>query len=65
MNGQQTKGTLARARGKVESFLGRLTGNRRQQAAGVTHQAEGAIRHGIGDAQQAVEHPEGPAPKPS
>ena len=56
MNDQQAKGTLVKVRGTLESFLGRLTGNRRQDAKGVAHQAEGTMRHGIGDIQQAVEH---------
>ena len=54
MNEQQAKGTLVRARGRIEAFLGRLTGNRRQQAGGVAHQVEGAVRHGVGDVQQAA-----------
>jgi uncharacterized protein YjbJ (UPF0337 family) len=63
MNRQQVKGTLLRARGSLESLLGRLTGNRRQDAKGVAHQVEGTVRHGIGDVQQAVERTPEPAAK--
>jgi uncharacterized protein YjbJ (UPF0337 family) len=62
MNDQQVKGSLVKGRGRIEAFLGRLTGNRRQQAKGVVHQAEGNVRHGIGDVQQAVERPAGQDP---
>lgn len=56
MNQQQVKGTLLKARGSLESLVGRLTGNRRQDANGVVHQAEGSVRSEIGDLQQAVAH---------
>ena len=64
MNQQQVKGTFLRARGSLESLLGRLTGNRRQDARGVAHKAEGSVRHGIGDVQQAVERTPGPSTEP-
>jgi uncharacterized protein YjbJ (UPF0337 family) len=65
MNEQQTKGILATTRGSIEGFLGRLTGNRRQQAAGVVHTTEGNVRKGVGDVQQAIEQPADPGPTKS
>ena len=62
MNHQQTQGTLTKIRGKIEAALGRLTGNRRQQVRGVAHQVEGDVRHGVGDAQDAVKRHEDNAP---
>lgn len=63
MNEQQTKGNLARIRGRIEEALGRLTGNRRQQVRGVARQVEGDIRHGVGDAQDAVKRHENTQPR--
>jgi uncharacterized protein YjbJ (UPF0337 family) len=56
MNEQQVKGTITRAKGSVEAFLGRLTGNRKQQATGVVHKVEGDVRRGVGDVQESVGH---------
>ncbi len=60
MNEQQTKGTLTKAKGNIEAFFGRLTGNRKQQVKGAAHQVEGDVRHGIGDVQQTIERPTEP-----
>ena len=63
MNQQQLKGSLLRARGSLESLLGRLTGSRKQDAKGVAHQAEGAVRHGIGDVRASIDHAPDAEPK--
>lgn len=58
MNEQQVKGTITKAKGSVEAFLGRLTGNRKQQATGAVHKVEGDVRRGVGDVQETVGHHE-------
>jgi uncharacterized protein YjbJ (UPF0337 family) len=54
MNDEQTKGTVNKARGRVEEGLGKLTGDRKQQVKGKARQVQGSLQQGLGDVQGAV-----------
>ena len=57
MTDEHTKGALSKARGKIEEGLGKLTGNRPQQARGTVRQVQGQAQEGLGDVQDAVRGP--------
>jgi len=57
MTDEHTKGAISKAVGKVEEALGRLTGNKRQQAKGDVKQVQGGAQQGLGDVQDAVRGP--------
>jgi uncharacterized protein YjbJ (UPF0337 family) len=57
MTDEHTKGAISKVQGKVEAGLGRLTGNKQQQAKGKARQVKGAAQNGLGDVQDAVRKP--------
>lgn len=57
MTDEHTKGTANKAQGKVEEELGKLTGDRRQQAKGKARQVQGSAQQGLGKIQDAVRRP--------
>ena len=54
MTGERTKGTANKVTGKVEEGLGKLTGDRSQQAKGKAKQIHGSAQQGLANAQDAV-----------
>ena len=58
MTDEHIKGAISKAEGKVEEGLGKLTGNRRQQAHGKVKQVQGDAQKGLGDIQDAVRGPQ-------
>jgi uncharacterized protein YjbJ (UPF0337 family) len=57
MTDQHTKGAINKAQGEVEEGLGKLTGDRRQQAKGKARQVQGSAQQGLGHIQDAVRRP--------
>lgn len=57
MTNEHVKGAISKAQGKVEETLGRLTGNRKQQAKGDVRQVQGEAQQALGDVQDAVRTP--------
>lgn len=49
MNKDQAKGHAKDMAGKARQKIGKLTGNRSQQAKGVGNRAEGKLQKGLGD----------------
>jgi uncharacterized protein YjbJ (UPF0337 family) len=62
MTDQRTKGTISKAQGKIEEAVGKLTGNRREEAKGKIRQVQGGAQRGLGDAQDAVRKDRGRTP---
>lgn len=56
MNRDQIKGTAKHAAGKVQEGVGKVTGNRSQEAKGLGKQAEGKVQKGIGNAEQGIKN---------
>ena len=54
MTDQDTKGAISKATGKVEEGLGRLTGDRHEQAKGKVRQVQSSAQHGLGRIQDTV-----------
>jgi uncharacterized protein YjbJ (UPF0337 family) len=54
MTGERTKGTINKVTGKAEEGLGKLTGDRSQQAKGKAKQIKGSAQQGLANAQDAV-----------
>jgi uncharacterized protein YjbJ (UPF0337 family) len=54
MTDQDTKGAISKATGKVEEGLGKLTGDRREQAKGKAKQLQGSAQRGLGQIQDAA-----------
>jgi uncharacterized protein YjbJ (UPF0337 family) len=54
MNKDQIKGTAKHAAGKVQEQVGKMTGNRSQEAKGVGREAAGKVQKGYGDAKQNI-----------
>jgi uncharacterized protein YjbJ (UPF0337 family) len=54
MTDEHIKGDISKAKGKVEEGLGRLTGDRQQEAHGKARQLQGDAQKGLGDVQDAV-----------
>ena len=53
MNRDQAKGHMKDIGGKVRQKVGKLTGNRSQQAKGMANRASGKLRKAAGDAKSA------------
>ena len=53
MNKDQAKGHLKDIAGKARQKIGKLTGNRSQQAKGMGNRAEGKLQKGVGDLKNA------------
>ncbi len=49
MNRDQAKGHLKDMAGKARAKIGKMTGNRKQQAKGIGQQAAGKAQKGVGD----------------
>jgi uncharacterized protein YjbJ (UPF0337 family) len=54
MNKDQAKGHLKDMAGKVRQKVGKVTGNRSEQAKGLANQAEGKLQKGVGDVKNAT-----------
>jgi uncharacterized protein YjbJ (UPF0337 family) len=48
------KGATNKAKGQVEEGLGKLTGDRREEAKGKVKQVEGSAQQSVADIQNAV-----------
>jgi uncharacterized protein YjbJ (UPF0337 family) len=59
MTDEHLKGTLNKAHGKVEEGLGKLSGDRKQQARGKVRQVQGTAQEGLGDVQDVVRRRKG------
>lgn len=57
MTDLHTKGASNKAKGQVEEWVGKLRGNRHQEAKGKAAQVQGSIQQGLGDVQDAVRRP--------
>ena len=53
MNKDQAKGHLKDMAGKARQKIGKLTGNRSEQAKGMANRAEGKVQKGVGDLKNA------------
>lgn len=53
MNKDQAKGHMKDMAGKVRQMVGKLTGNRSEQAKGMANRAEGKVQKGVGDLKNA------------
>lgn len=53
-NKDQVKGELKDIGGKMQEEVGKLTGNKQQEAKGLKHQAEGKLQTKVGDAKEAM-----------
>jgi len=53
MNKDQAKGHLKNMAGKARQEIGKLTGNRSEQAKGMGNRAEGKLQKGVGDLKNA------------
>jgi uncharacterized protein YjbJ (UPF0337 family) len=54
MTDEHIKGTISRARGKVEETVGKLTGDRHEEAQGKIRQIKGKAQQGLGDVKDAI-----------
>lgn len=59
MTDEHVKGTISRARGKVEETVGKLTGDRHEEAQGKIRQIQGKAQQGLGDVQDAIRRERG------
>jgi len=51
MTGERTKGSINKATGKAQEGLGKLTGDKSQQAKGKAKQIQGSAQQGLGNLQ--------------
>lgn len=58
MTDEHTKGAISKAQGKVEVWLGKLTGSKKKQVQGQARQVQGSGQEGLADIQDAVRGPE-------
>ena len=61
MTDEHTKGAISKAKGTIEEGLGKLTGDKEEQAHGKAKQVQGDAQKGLGDIQDAIR---GPKDKP-
>jgi uncharacterized protein YjbJ (UPF0337 family) len=54
MTDLRAKGATNKAKGQVEEGLGKLTGDRHQEAKGKVKQVQGSAQQGLANAQDAV-----------
>jgi len=57
MTDLHAKGTTNKAKGQIEEGLGKLTGDRREEAKGKVKQVQGSAQQGLGDIQDAGRKP--------
>ena len=56
MNKNQAQGTVKNIAGKVQEKVGKLVGNKEQQAKGIQKQMSGKAEERLGDAKEVVKH---------
>jgi uncharacterized protein YjbJ (UPF0337 family) len=54
MNKDQANGALKNLGGKAQQAVGKMTGNKHQQAEGIKNQAAGKVQTAVGDTKAAV-----------
>jgi uncharacterized protein YjbJ (UPF0337 family) len=54
---EHAKGTVNKATGKIQEWVGKLTGSRKTQLKGDVKQVQGSAQQGLGDAQDTVRGP--------
>lgn len=54
MNKDQIKGTAKDIAGEVQENIGKVTGNREQEAKGDARQVEGKLQKGVGDVKEGI-----------
>jgi uncharacterized protein YjbJ (UPF0337 family) len=57
MTDLRAKGATNKARGQIEEGLGKLTGDRHEEAKGKVRQIQGSAQQGLGDIQDATRRP--------
>jgi uncharacterized protein YjbJ (UPF0337 family) len=57
MTDLRAKGTINKAEGQVEEGLGKLTGDRHEEAKGKVKQVQGSAQQGVADIQDAGRRP--------
>jgi uncharacterized protein YjbJ (UPF0337 family) len=57
MTDLHAKGTTNKAKGQIEEGLGKLTGDRREEAKGKVKQVEGSAQQSVADIQNAGRNP--------
>jgi uncharacterized protein YjbJ (UPF0337 family) len=57
MTDLRAKGATNKAMGQVEEGLGKLTGDRHEEAKGKVKQVQGSAQQGLGDIQDAGRRP--------
>ena len=55
MNEEQVKGKLKEGMGEAQEQLGRVTGNREQEARGHAKEQEGKVEKKVGDVKEGVD----------
>ena len=55
MNDEQVKGKVKEGVGEAQEHLGRVTGNREQEARGHAREQEGKVEKKVGDLKDGVE----------
>ncbi|KQT10663.1 CsbD family protein [Ramlibacter sp. Leaf400] len=55
MNEEQVKGKIKEGVGEAQEHLGRVTGNREQEARGHAREQEGKVQKKVGDVEEAVD----------
>jgi uncharacterized protein YjbJ (UPF0337 family) len=54
MNKDQVKGAAKDVGGKIQEEVGKLTGNKDQQAKGLANQVEGKAQKGVGNVKEVL-----------
>jgi uncharacterized protein YjbJ (UPF0337 family) len=57
MTDLHAKGAMDKAKGQVQEGLGKLTGDRHEEAKGKVKQVQGSAQQGLGDVQNAIRRP--------
>ena len=55
MNEEQVKGKIKEGVGEAQEHLGRVTGNREQEARGHAREQEGKVQKKVGDVEEGVD----------
>lgn len=55
MNEEQVKGKIKEGVGEAQEQLGRVTGNREQEARGHAREQEGKVEKKVGDVEEGVD----------
>jgi len=62
MTNQKTQGSINDGRGKLEEAVGKVSGDRREEAKGKVRQVQGHAQKGLGNVQDAARRDEGQPP---